>query len=334
MRHAFVHFDLNTSDFAGVRRFYEALFDWDFVDVDLGSTAPQAQILPASGPSGGLQPTASRGARSQWVPYVAVDDVRAMLRRVREAGGAVIQDYTPVPGLGAQAIVQDPGGTQLGLWEMEVAVAAAPAPKVVEVIEAEVIEDAEVVEEASGPEVVMEGPVEIEVVAQVAGGKPGRKKRASKRAAEPAPVEPAPVQAAPVEAVAPEAPAPKRKAAKKKDKKEEAPPAEVEVAPPVVETPAPKATKKAAAKPPEVKPPIAKKAAAKLPESKPPTAKKAAAKPPEPRPPTAKKAAAKLPEAKPPTAKKAAAKLPEAKPPTAKPPTTKKAAQPVKRGGR
>jgi uncharacterized protein len=153
MRHAFVHFDLNTSAFAEVRRFYEALFDWSFVDVDMGGDAPYAQIRPPSGPGGGLQPSPGGTPPSQWVPYVGVDDVRAMLERVRAAGGTVVVDYTPVPGYGAQAIVQDPGGTQIGLWEIAVVeTRTEPEP---EIVEAEIIEDAEVVEEAAEPEVVV-----------------------------------------------------------------------------------------------------------------------------------------------------------------------------------
>ena len=88
MRHAFVHFDLNTSAFAEVRRFYEALFDWAFIDVDMGDS-PYAQIRPPSGPGGGLQPNPKRSMPSQWLPYVGVDDVRALASRVRAivAGG-------------------------------------------------------------------------------------------------------------------------------------------------------------------------------------------------------------------------------------------------------
>ena len=207
MRHAFVHFDLNTSDFAGVRRFYETLFDWGFVDVDMGGNAPYAQIRPPSGPGGGLQPTPSRGTRSQWVPYVAVEDLRATLARVREAGGAVIVDYTEVPGFGAQAIVQDPGGTQLGLWEI-VAVAAAPA--VEEIVEAEVIDDAEVIEETAGPEVVVDAPAVVEVTV------PAKKRGGRRRAAEAVKLE---VEAVPAAEVIVEAPVAEEAPAKDASKK-------------------------------------------------------------------------------------------------------------------
>ncbi|MEM9454186.1 MAG: VOC family protein [Myxococcota bacterium] len=119
MHHAFVHFELNTSAPAEVRRFYDALFDWTFEDVDMGEGGRYTRIQTPSGPAGGLQPNAMPAAPAQWVPYVGVEDVKAMLERVREAGGEVVVEYTPVPGFGALAIVQDPGGTQLGLWEVE-----------------------------------------------------------------------------------------------------------------------------------------------------------------------------------------------------------------------
>jgi uncharacterized protein len=249
MRHAFVHFDLNTSDFAGVRRFYETLFDWDFVDVDMGGGAPQAQMLPPSGPSGGLQRTRTRGARSQWVPYVTVDDLRAMLARVREAGGAVIQDYVEVPGLGAQAIVQDPGGTQLGLWEMAAELRPAPAPAP-EIVDAEVIEDAEIVEEASGPQVVVDAPAVVEVTVAPAPAAGGRRKRGSRRAAQPEATAP---EAAASEPEAPEPPLVAEPPKRGRKKASATPPAPE---PPVVAEPPKRGRKKASATPPAPEPPV------------------------------------------------------------------------------
>ena len=122
MRHAFVHFELNSSVPAEARRFYEALFDWSFVDVEVGD-ATYTQIRTPSGLGGGLQPNPEPGMPSRWVPFVGVPDVRAALSEAKRAGGEVVVEYTPVPGFGALAIVQDPGGTQIGLWE----VADAPA---------------------------------------------------------------------------------------------------------------------------------------------------------------------------------------------------------------
>jgi hypothetical protein len=284
MRHAFVHFDLNTSDFARVRRFYEALFDWGFVDVDMGGNVPYAQIRPPSGPGGGLQP-AERGTRSQWVPYVGVDDLRAMLVRVREAGGAVLVDYTEVPGFGAQAIVQDPGGTQLGLWEM---VALEPAAPVEEVVEPEIIEDAEVVEQAAGPEVVVDAPA----VAEVAPAKKSvgerlaeaRRKKAAKREQEAA------------ERLAEEKPVAEEPAAKKS------------VGERLAEARRKKAAKREAERLAEAKKPVAEEPAAKKESKK--LARKGAKKAAIEKPAAAKKAAKKAAIEKPAAAKKAAKKTP------------------------
>jgi predicted enzyme related to lactoylglutathione lyase len=268
MRHAFVHFDLDTSDFAGTRRFYEALFGWDFVDVDMGGSAPLAQIRTPSGPSGGLQPTPTAGAGSQWVPYVAVDDVLATLERVSEAGGTVIQGYTAIPGSGAQAIVKDPGGTLLGLWEIvQTEAAPVPAPEP-EVVEAEIIEDAEVVEESAAPEVVVDAPAVAEVVQAPTVESPVEKKRRGKRAAKAAAAESTPVaERAAAEPTVDEAPATAKATSKKAAKK------------PSVDAPA-KATSKKAAKKPSVDAPAkaTSKKAAKKPSVDAPASKKAAAK--------------------------------------------------------
>nr|MCH9685652.1 VOC family protein [Deltaproteobacteria bacterium] len=119
MRHAFVHLELNTNALPQARRFYEGVFDWDFSDVQVGDDAVYTQIRTPSGPGGGMQAATEEGEPSRWLPYVGVHDVRATLTRVRKLGGTIIVDHTPVPGFGALAIVADPTGAQMGLWEVE-----------------------------------------------------------------------------------------------------------------------------------------------------------------------------------------------------------------------
>ena len=51
-----------------------------------------------------------------WLPYLSTTDVRATLARVTAAGGHCLAHPADVPG-GIHAIIADPGGAALGLWQ-------------------------------------------------------------------------------------------------------------------------------------------------------------------------------------------------------------------------
>jgi uncharacterized protein len=57
------------------------------------------------------------GVPSHWTPYVRVGDVEDTARRAGAAGGTVIVPPFAVSSLARIALIQDPGGATLGLWE-------------------------------------------------------------------------------------------------------------------------------------------------------------------------------------------------------------------------
>ena len=56
-------------------------------------------------------------AKSSWLAYVLVDDVKQAADKARSLGATVMKDKTEAPGMGAFAIITDPTGAMLGLWE-------------------------------------------------------------------------------------------------------------------------------------------------------------------------------------------------------------------------
>jgi predicted enzyme related to lactoylglutathione lyase len=128
MSRSFIHLELNTGDTRGARSFYRHVFQWEFNDVKMGDGMVYTQIKTPSGPGGGMQVKAMADAPSAWMPYIGVPNIPATLARVKQAGGAVVVPYQPVPGFGALAIVEDPTGAHFGLWETVVA-EATPEPQ-------------------------------------------------------------------------------------------------------------------------------------------------------------------------------------------------------------
>jgi predicted enzyme related to lactoylglutathione lyase len=166
MHRSFVHLELNVDDTDRARAFYRELFGWDVVDVPMGEQV-YTQIKPPAGPGGGIQTKATPEAPSAWVPYVGVKSVATTLRKARAAGARIMVEQTPVPGYGALAIIEDPSGAWLGLWEV--------ADEALDDAESDVVE-----EEPAEPE---DAPSSAEATEKKASAKKASAKKATKKKA-------------------------------------------------------------------------------------------------------------------------------------------------------
>jgi predicted enzyme related to lactoylglutathione lyase len=70
-------------------------------------------------PVGGmlLQPPEAAAAPTSWLGYVTVADLRAAVAKAKKLGAKICKDVTPIPEMGSFAIMLDPQGAALGLWE-------------------------------------------------------------------------------------------------------------------------------------------------------------------------------------------------------------------------
>jgi predicted enzyme related to lactoylglutathione lyase len=55
------------------------------------------------------------GAPSHWMPYVAVNDVDASVKRVEELGGKVCVPPSDIPNVGRFSVITDPTGATISL---------------------------------------------------------------------------------------------------------------------------------------------------------------------------------------------------------------------------
>lgn len=121
MPNPFVHVELATTDLPKARAFYGALFDWQFEEFDTG-TIPYTLIKvgergPGCPTGGGMMAHPVPGAPSWWLPYVYVEDVRAAAEKACALGATLCKEVTEVPNAGWFAILTDPTGAMLGLWQ-------------------------------------------------------------------------------------------------------------------------------------------------------------------------------------------------------------------------
>ncbi|HLI56271.1 MAG TPA: VOC family protein [Actinomycetota bacterium] len=109
--------DLWTSDVAGSRRFYADLFGWraEEPDPNFGGyfmfTRDGVAIAGAMGDMGEAK------ANDTWKPYLATDDIAKTLAVAEAAGGQVVVPAMPVGDAGIQALLIDPTGATIGVWQ-------------------------------------------------------------------------------------------------------------------------------------------------------------------------------------------------------------------------
>ncbi|MDQ3655947.1 MAG: VOC family protein [Chloroflexota bacterium] len=110
--------DLSTSDPDRASAFYSGLFGWDAVDTgdEFGH-----YIMLNKGDAGiaGMMKKGDDmpGMPDAWMVYLAVEDAKAAADSVRDAGGQVMFDAMEVGDQGVMAMVTDPSGAVVGLWQ-------------------------------------------------------------------------------------------------------------------------------------------------------------------------------------------------------------------------
>lgn len=117
MANPFVHIELNTTDLAKAKAFYDALFDWTLTDVPAGPGQSYTMIGVGEGTGGGMQTHPVPGAPSGWLAYAQVADIKAATEKARGLGANVMREPMEVMGSGWLSIIIDPTGAALGLWQ-------------------------------------------------------------------------------------------------------------------------------------------------------------------------------------------------------------------------
>lgn len=109
--------DLWTSDVEGSRRFYAELFGWVAEEPSPehgGYFMFTREGVPVAGAMGDM---GEMRANDTWKPYLASDDVERTLKVATERGATVLAPAMPVDDLGVQAVITDPQGLVVGVWQ-------------------------------------------------------------------------------------------------------------------------------------------------------------------------------------------------------------------------
>ena len=107
--------DLTTTDAARAKAFYGELFGWEAEDMPAGEAGTYTMLRLDGRDVCGLAERAD--ATPAWLSYVSVEDVDARSARAGELGATVLQEPFDVLDAGRMALVQDPTGAVLALWQ-------------------------------------------------------------------------------------------------------------------------------------------------------------------------------------------------------------------------
>jgi uncharacterized protein len=110
--------DLATSDPEGAKAFYSGLFGWEIEDMPAG----QGQVYSMARLDGKYVAAmssdgAEEGIPPHWNNYVTVASVNDAAGRARELGATVMLEPFDVLEAGRMAVIQDPTGAAICLWE-------------------------------------------------------------------------------------------------------------------------------------------------------------------------------------------------------------------------
>jgi uncharacterized protein len=107
--------DLGTTDAAEARTFYGALLGWDFDEPGDG----QYTVCRLGGREVAGIHAHSEHEGTGWSSAISVDDLEATVGRAERLGATVAVAPLEVPGTARMAVIRDPGGAEVTLWQSQ-----------------------------------------------------------------------------------------------------------------------------------------------------------------------------------------------------------------------
>jgi len=109
--------DLATSDPEGARKFYSAVFGWKLEVNPDPKFGGYAMGTIGGKDVAGIGPKQMEQQPSAWTVYIGTPDAADTVKKAEAAGGKVVGPVMEIPEQGTMAVIQDPSGAYLGLWQ-------------------------------------------------------------------------------------------------------------------------------------------------------------------------------------------------------------------------
>lgn len=117
----FCWWDLSTTDPTAAKQFYGAMFGWRLEDTPAGPDMTYTMAYVGAQTIGAISAMSpgetAAGVPPHWNSYVSVADVDATAAKVEGLGGKLLMAPFDVMDVGRMAVVQDPTGAVLCVWQ-------------------------------------------------------------------------------------------------------------------------------------------------------------------------------------------------------------------------
>lgn len=111
--------ELATSDVNKAKDFYSKVFDWKFTDHDMGDMT-YTMIKSSDKEFGGIWSIPKDKQNKippHWMSYVMVENLDESLKKASGHGATIVKPVTPAGEMGRFAIISDPTGAHIALWQ-------------------------------------------------------------------------------------------------------------------------------------------------------------------------------------------------------------------------
>jgi predicted enzyme related to lactoylglutathione lyase len=113
--------DLQTTDQNAAKRFYTGVFGWTYDDQPMPEGQVYSMAMLGGNTVAAIAPQSPElvqaGAPPTWNTYIAVDSVDDTVAKVQAAGGMVAMAPFDIPEAGRMALIMDPAGAPVALWQ-------------------------------------------------------------------------------------------------------------------------------------------------------------------------------------------------------------------------
>ena len=115
----FVWNELATTNVQGAKKFYGKVFDWEFTDKNTDDMT-YTIIKKGNKEFGGIWaiPAAQQSQiPPHWLAYIMVENVEQSLEKAQQNGATIIKPIQKAGDMGLFAIIKDPVGAHVALWQ-------------------------------------------------------------------------------------------------------------------------------------------------------------------------------------------------------------------------
>jgi len=111
--------ELATSNLQGAKDFYGNVFGWEFLDIDMGDMI-YTKIKRNGNEFAGIWSIPKDKQKEippHWISYILVEGLDKALEKAVKNGAAIVKPATNAGDFGRFAIITDPAGAYIALWQ-------------------------------------------------------------------------------------------------------------------------------------------------------------------------------------------------------------------------